>query len=318
VTSAYLLRPPAFLDESCLTRRVMVTPGMCGGSSLIFSQLGDWTWETVGAVSQINVYDARNAEGQPAYLSFYYFHVRGSESIHPHGLTFGDELDVASRVFDFGSESVLTLHRLSRAGDCTEAGVLDPVEFYERPREDCLYVQNLNRWISRSKKDSNQDLVEGSPVGFRHEHLPRLPSAYSPRGVCSSARKSGTFYPSDPPGYVPAAPLFTTSYALDVVHDLNGVGLLYFASYFSIIDTALLRLWREIGRDDQQFLRRRVLDHQLGYFGNADIDSTFRITVRLLRHTSILGDEIVDVAIRDQDTGRLLAVAGLRVLAEEP
>ncbi|MEV0054252.1 LnmK family bifunctional acyltransferase/decarboxylase [Saccharopolyspora shandongensis] len=288
-----------------------ITPHMCGGSSSIFAQLGDWTWEAVAADCGTNVYDARTADGHPAYLSFYYFHVRGSAERHPHGLTFGDELTVSSRVFDFGGESVLTLHRMSTSDD-----EIDPVEFYENPRPDGIYVQNFNRWISRSRPDSNEELVRSAPPDFRHEHLPQLPPQYSPRGIASRARKNGTFHQSGVPGHT-LAETFDTTYELDVVHDFNGVGLVYFASYFSIIDTALLRLWRRMGRDDRQFLARRVLDHKLGYFGNADLDSRLRIAIRLWRDDSGGGAEVADVAVREIESGRLLAVAAISLLVEE-
>lgn len=316
MTSAPLTREPVALDESCLTRRVTITPSMCGGSSLIFAQLGDWTWEAVNAACRTNVYVARNAEGNPSYLSFYYFHVRGDPGLHPYGLTFGDELDVTSRVMDLGSQSVLTLHRLSRAGAPEGETLLEPEEFYENPRPGCMYVENLNRWVSRTRPGSNKGLVEASPVGFEHRHLPRLPSVHSPRAITGRARQDGTFYPDGVPGYVLATPEHSSTYLLDPVRDLNGVGLVYFASYFSVVDTALLRLWLELGRDKASFLRRTVLDHRLGYFGNADLDSVFALTVRLWRHAGRPGDEIVDVTLRDQATGKLLAVAAVHQLLE--
>ncbi|MER5704783.1 LnmK family bifunctional acyltransferase/decarboxylase [Micromonospora sp. NPDC002296] len=316
MTAAPLAREPVLLDESCLTREVTVTPSMCGGSSLVFAQLGDWTWEAVNAACRTNVYLAQNSEGQPTYLSFYYFHVKGSPTLHPYGLTFGDELEVTSRVLDFGSQSVLTLHRLSRVGSLGGDRLLEPEEFYERPRPDCMYVENLNRWVSRSRANSNQKLVEASPVGFQHEHLPRLPSAYSPRSAAGRAREKGTFYPDGVPGFLPVASAHSDQ-PLDPVRDLNGVGLVYFASYFSIIDTALLGLWLKIGRSKRQFLRRRVIDHQLGYFGNADLDSVFSISVRLWRDATDQGVEIADIAVRDRGTGRLLAVAAIKQTVEE-
>ncbi|MFF5103875.1 LnmK family bifunctional acyltransferase/decarboxylase [Streptomyces sp. NPDC000134] len=313
MTSPVTLRAPVLLDGSCVARHVTVSPHMCGGSSSIFAQLGDWTWETVAATCGTNVYDAHTADGLPAYLSFYYFHVRGTAEVHPHGLTFGDELTVTSRSFDFGGESVLTLHRLTKAGPALD--VLDPVEFYERPRADSLYVQNFNRWISRGRPDSNEALVQSSPPDFRHDHLPVLPERHSPRGIASRARKNGTFHPDGVPGHVAGEEL-TTEYDLDVVHDFNGVGLLYFASYFSIIDTALLRLWRRLGRTDREFLARRVLDHKLGYFGNADFGARLTIGVRLWHHGDIPGDETADITVREARSGRLLAVCAIHLRRE--
>ncbi|MGI5216164.1 LnmK family bifunctional acyltransferase/decarboxylase, partial [Plantactinospora sp. CA-290183] len=249
-------------DDGSLLRRVVIAPGMCSGGSLVFGRIGDWTWEAVAAVCRTNVHAAHTAEGRPAYLSFYYYRVRGGKVIHPHGLTFGDEIQVTSRVFQFGSQSVLTLHRLAPAELALGDAPLAPEEAYEQPHPDCLYVENFNRWIARSRPGSNERLAEVAPPDFAYAHLPRLPNQYSPRTVVGRAREAGTFYADPPVNFTVTGPVRTHEYTLDVVRDFNGVGLVYFASYFSIFDTALLRLWRSLGRADQRFLQRRVIDQE--------------------------------------------------------
>jgi probable biosynthetic protein (TIGR04098 family) len=299
------------INDHCLARQVIVSPGMCSGGSLLFSRLGDWTWEAVAAACGTNVHAARTAHGQPAYLSFYYFRVRGGKIIHPHCLTFGDELQVTSSVFQFGSQSVLTLHRLAPAG-LGLAGILDPAEVYELPHPDCMYVENLNRWISRSRPGSNQGLAEVAPADFRFTHLPRIPNPYSPRTLVGRARGAGSFCVPAPQGYAAVGPEETFKYELDVTRDINGAGLVYFASYFSIFDTALLRLWRSLGRTDEQFLHRRVIDQKIGYFGNADPGAVFVITVRSWQSITQPETEIADMTLRDAATGGLLAVTALQ------
>lgn len=301
---------PVELVDGVMHRRVRLSPGMCGAGSLFFGRVGDWTWETVESACHTDVHNATNVEGNPSYLSFYYYSSQSLGALDPYGLTFGDELDVASRVFDLGSQSVLTVHRLSRAGTFGPCEPLGPTEVYEQPRRDCIYVENFNRWISRSKPGNNQRLVQAAPPEFQHAHLPRLPIEYSPRARAGRARENGTFHPDGIPGFH-SIEKFTTTYELNVVHDLNGVGLLYFASYFSIIDTAIHRLWRKIGRSDRDFLSRRLLHHQLGYFGNADLGSVFTITVNLWGNPASGLHEIADVAVRDRDTGSLLSVAAV-------
>jgi probable biosynthetic protein (TIGR04098 family) len=301
------------LDDSSLSRHVIVAPGMCGGGSLIFGRIGDWTWEAVAAACRTNVHGARNPDGDPAYLSFYYFHVRGGRTIHPHGLAFGDELQVSSRVFEFGSQSVLTLHRLAPAGLGLADVPLAPEEFYERPHPDCLYAENFNRWISRSRPGHNGRLVEVAPPDFSYRHLPRLPNNHSPRTFVGRSREAGSFYPGGVPGFSVVEQSDAYTYELDVARDLNGAGLVYFAAYFSIFDTALLSLWRSLGRSDAQFLRRKVTDQKLAYFGNADADAVFSITARRWRSATRPEIEIADMAMRDVGTGRLLAIAGIEI-----
>ncbi|MGA6161812.1 LnmK family bifunctional acyltransferase/decarboxylase [Amycolatopsis magusensis] len=295
-----------------------VTPGMCGPGALLFGRVGDWTWEAVRQACRTNVFLARSASGAPTYLSFYYFHVIGTPGFDPYRLTFGDEIEVTSRVFDFGRSSVLTLHRLAGPGADVVPGELEPEEFYERRRPGCGYVENFNRWISRGRQDSNSGLVEATPVGFAHTHLSRLPSCYSPRVVCGNARRTGSFLTDEVPGFTEAGPAAVTTYRLDPVRDLNGVGLTYFAAYFAVIDSALLNWWRRAGRSDHEFLRRRLLDHRLGYFGNADLGAVLTISVRVLLSGTEPGEEIADVAVRESGTGRLLAVAAIHLGREQP
>jgi probable biosynthetic protein (TIGR04098 family) len=306
------------IDHSSLSRQVVVSPGMCGGGSLVFGAIGDWTWEAVAAACGTNVYAARTAEGQPAYLSFYYYRVHGGNVVHPHGLTFGDKLQVSSRVFHFGSNSVLTLHRLAPASLGLAETPLDPAEVYELPHPDCMYAENFNRWIARSRPGSNHGLAEVVPPDFAFADLPRLPNRYSPRALVGRARQAGGFCVPAPQGFAAIGPDSTFEYALDAARDLNGVGLVYFASYFSIFDTALLRSWRSLGRRDEQFIGRRVIDQKMGYFGNADPGAVFRITVRTLRSAVRPGIEIADMMLRDSITDRLLAVTAVEIALDPP
>jgi probable biosynthetic protein (TIGR04098 family) len=300
------------VSDHCLARQVTVSPGMCSGGSLLFSRIGDWTWESVAQACRTNVHAARTVHGQPAYLSFYYYRVRGGKIIHPHGLSFGDELQVTSGVFQFGSQSVLTLHRLAPA-DRDLPDTLDPAEVYEQPHPDCMYVENLNRWISRSRPDSNQGLAEVAPADFSFTHLPRVPNEYSPRTLVGRARGASSFCVPAPDGYTAVGPELSFEYELDITRDINGAGLVYFASYFSIFDTALLRLWRSLGSSDEQFLRRRVIDQKMGYFANANPGAVFVITVRRWRSVTQPEVEIVDMTLRDSATDVLLAVTALEI-----
>lgn len=285
---------------------------MSSGGSLVFGEIGDWTWEAVSASCQTNVYAARTADGDPIYLSFYYYRVRGGKIVHPHGLGFGDELDLTSQVFQFGSRSILTLHVLAPAELGRGDFPVTPEEFYENPHSDCMYVENFNRWVTRGPYGANSDLAATAPSDFQFAELPRIPNRFSPRTVIGRAREAGTFCADLPPGFV-ADPVHRYEYSLDSVRDVNGAGLMYFASYFAIFDTALLRRWRELGRDDAQFLKRRVVDQKLGFFGNADLGSVFTISVRRWCDAARPELEIADLNLRDAVSGRLLAATSIEI-----
>ena len=292
-----LERPaPTVLDASSVTRTEVVRPAMCGHNSLFAGQIGDWTWDAVSELCGVDVLRARTEAGDPTYLSFYYYRIRGGRTFHLRTPSFGDTLRITTRLYDFGSESVLALHRIDRG-------------------DDSLRVENLNRWISRGGR-SNETLVRASPVGFTHRHLPTLPADRSPRVACGIARTARTFQTDT--RYVDASPPRRLLYPVDPSRDLNGVGLLYFASYFSIVDRALLDLYRGLGRGDAAFLDRVVVDQQLCYLGNADADCVIAIDVRHRSDRADPTSEVVDVVLRDSRTDRLLAVCTLHLLTTPP
>jgi len=301
------------LDDSSVTRTELVTPAMCGPNSLFVGQLGDWTWDAVSHACATNAYDARSSSGDPVYLSFYYFHIRAGRDVHPLSLRFGDRLRVDSRVFGFGSESVLALHRV-RHRDGLPAAPIDPDEFYAYADPDSIYVENFNRWIVRGRPDSNRDLARSSPVGLRYRHLSTLPEQYSPRAAYTHARTRLTFRQRE---HTAPPTRLTVDYAVEPSRDLNGVGLLYFASYFSITDWALLRLWRHLGRTDRSFLRRTVLDHRMCYLGNADADAVLSIELAAAPDPDDPAADVVDTVLRERSTGRTLAVSTQLILRED-
>ncbi|MFF3374033.1 LnmK family bifunctional acyltransferase/decarboxylase [Streptomyces sp. NPDC002680] len=169
----------------------------------------------------------------------------------------------------------------------------------------------------RSREGGNTGLVSASPVGFTHDQLPLLPREFSPRAITSSARRAGSLLVDGRQDTRTAAsPPYTTDHRIDPVRDLNGVGLVYFAAYFSIIDAAVLAYWRHLGRSDEEFLRRLVIDQKLCYFGNADTGTTVTLTVRAYVPSGGVGDEVLDISAHDRADGRLLAVCAIRLLRE--
>lgn len=308
------------LDPATIVRTELVRPAMCGHNALLAGRIGDWTWDAVSALCGTDVLCARDPSGAPTYLSFYYYRIRGGPDFHLRTPAFGDRLHVTSRLFDFGSESVLALHRIARSSTGkpdhgNPFAVLSAGDFYASREADCLYVENFNRWIRRSDERSNRDLMRSSPAGFRHKHLPALPEAYSPRRICQRARTALTFLDHRVGRYVPAGPAFRTEYRVDPSRDLNSVRLLYFASFFSIVDRALLLMWRRMGRDDESFMDRVVVDQQLCYLGNADAGCTVKASVRRWLAAGDDAQEVFDVVLRAGDEDRLLAVCTLRLMA---
>lgn len=304
--------PADQFDPALVSRTAchLVTPSMCGHNSLLIGRIGDWTWQLVGDACGVDVLTARSADGRPTYLSFCYYRIVGSRRFHLRSPEFGDRLDVRSGVFGLGSESVVVLHELRRHGPGirTRTDPVDPDEFFRFDDPDCLYVEHYNRWVSRGAAGSNNQLVQSSPAGFRHEHLPSLPGPHSPRIPFRRALTTGTVRtePVDPVGRC------ALRFPVDVTRDLNGAGLLYFASYFSIVDRALLEMWRRLGLDTASFLGRVVLDQQMCLQGNADADTILAVEVGWGAVTD--GRRPVEVTVADGETGRAIAACALDVL----
>jgi probable biosynthetic protein (TIGR04098 family) len=291
-------------------QRATVKPAMCGPTALFLGQIGDWTWDTVSEACHTNVFKAKTALGLPAYLAFYYYRVRASESFHVDALSFGDSIEVRSNVFGFGSESVLTLHEIRPGnGRALDASPIDCAGFYESPQPGCIYVENFNRWVTRSAENSNEGLVVSSPPEFQVDHLPRLPEQYSPRVAYTAARRQLTFLPS----LAPSVSRVRFEYAIDVTRDVNGVGLVYFASYFAIVDGAVFRIWRDLGRDERSFLQRVVVDRQICYTGNADVGAVLSVDATLRTPPEQPELEIFDVVLRVRGSERLIAVSTVRI-----
>ena len=315
-----LLRPEVWrAPDGSVGRLLTIKPGMCGHNSLFVGQVGDWTWETVSEVCGTDAFNAVDDRGRPTYLSFYYFRVRSGGRLHVGSLTFGDRLETTSRVFGFGSESVLTLHRIRRVTPGAELKPeqgLDIDEFFAARQPDCLYVQNFNRWVTRHRADSNEGLISSAPTDFQHAHLPQLPAVYSPRVVYGTARSRHTFHDPLDPEWTELVVADEVECPIDITRDINGVGLLYFAAYFSIIDGALLKMWRNQGRPDRRFLDRTVLDHQLCYLGNADAGAVLRIRLRSWRRRDDPAEERWNAVVEEATSGRCLAVCTLHVRLE--
>ncbi|MGF1425385.1 LnmK family bifunctional acyltransferase/decarboxylase [Kitasatospora sp. LaBMicrA B282] len=294
------------MNVSTMVRQVTVTPAMSGFNAQLYAQIGDWTWHAVTRACTTDVLTARTAAGEPTYLAFYYIHLRGTGAMHPYRLSFGDRVDVVSCVFNAGGESAQTLHRLSPAGT-VDPGGFDWREFYERPLPGCLYVENFNRWVARHGQSGNSGLQRSTPGDYTHGHLPVVPRQYHPSRACLVARDRGTFHPWDDSRYTVLLEAFTVRRPVDVARDFNAVGLMYFAAYISVVDTALWELWRALGRDSASFLARRIVDQRINYAGNAGPDDVLDVTLCLRRATDDPCREVLDATVQVGE--RLIAVA---------
>lgn len=298
----------ARIGQHLLAREVTIKPAMCGYNARLAGQIGDWTWETVSHLCGVNAFRAADEHGVPTYLSFFYYQLLGDQAFHLRSPTFGDRLQVVSRCYGFGPESILTLHRLAPAASALPLA-LSAHEMQHGRHPGALYVQTFNRWIQRGDS-GNRVLHSAAPEGFHHQHLERLGPELSPRLAYDAARRSGSFVAPEERG-LSLCDEAVLPYAIDMARDLNGVGLLYFASYFEIADSALARRWREMGRSDRAFLERVVTGQRLLFLANADACTELVVHIRRFRRAGAAEREVYDIGIEERDTGRVLAVIEL-------
>lgn len=303
--------PPDILirvGEHIVAREVTIKPAMCGHNARLAGQIGDWTWETVSQLCGVNAFRAADQHGVPTYLSFFYYQLIGDQAFHLRSPTFGDRVQVVSRCYGFGPESILTLHRLAPAARGL-APTLSAEEMLRERHPGCLYAQTFNRWIQRGDS-GNRVLHSAAPQGFHHQQLERLAPELSPRLAYDAARRSGSFVTPDQDG-LSLRDEAVLPYEIDMGRDLNGVGLLYFASYFEIADSALARMWRRMGRSDSAFLERVVTGHRLLFLANADACTALVVHIRRFLRADETHKEVYDIGIEERDTGRVLAVIEL-------
>ncbi|HET9169913.1 MAG TPA: LnmK family bifunctional acyltransferase/decarboxylase [Actinospica sp.] len=283
-----------------LHRRATVELSMCGQHALFAARVGDWSWDTVSRQSGFDVLSARGRGGKPAYLAFSYLHIQAGAHLHPLGLAIGDELDVRSQAYNCGAGTVAVHHRIA------------PAEARNRPDPNQMHIRTLNHWVHPGGHDGNPALAAAEPHGFDAAVLPPLPEGRALRAMLSRARRSGSLARHFQPDLRLTAPEQSVVYTIDPSRDLNAAGIVYFAAYYSFIDSALLAHWRRLGRPDAAFLSRHVLDHKLCYHANAHPDTTLRITTRLLADPTRPDEDVADVLVHDHADGRLLAMSAIR------
>lgn len=144
----------------------------------------------------------------------------------------------------------------------------------------------MSSFASREESGVNASLQKGQPSIPSDCTIPQLES-YPVFAEEYRARRR----------HVPAETIFEDEYAIVPQHDINGVGLLYFAAYPIISEICLSRF-----KDQRQF---SATGKDIFYFSNCDDDET--ILFRL--HTWTEGSNVVegDMSLSRKSDGVLMA-----------
>jgi probable biosynthetic protein (TIGR04098 family) len=129
----------------------------------------------------------------------------------------------------------------------------------------------------------NSVLRVAAPANGDFSGIPQLPNAENPYHITKEAASTGTL------GVIPAgwtelsADPVEVRYSIDLDRDTNGAGLVYFANYFSFMQSAerraltLLDIFPASTAPRGTSLRRR----RVAYYGNVDVTDAVRTQVRI-------------------------------------
>ncbi|MDZ5448980.1 Pnap_2097 family protein [Labrys sp. ZIDIC5] len=94
----------------------------------------------------------------------------------------------------------------------------------------------------------------------------------------------------------PKPAIFECDYQINPYHDINGVGLLYFAAYPTIADTCELRFFNQ---GNQWAAEHSTVARDVAYFANSDASETLKFAV--LEHVKTTGGSELTSLISRQD-----------------
>jgi len=164
--------------------------------------------------------------------------------------------------------------------------------------------------LDQARCAGQQGLCSATPEGFHFQRLPGVPPDLSPRQHYDEARQRGHF--AHPVDYR-SLTTYQFSYSVDVSRDFNGVGLLYFSTFFSIVDKTVSAVWEDLGRSYQEYFDRRVTAERVLFLGNADAGALLSLNATLRARPDQSGPEHLDIQVVERATGRLLAIADVLI-----
>ena len=189
--------------------------------------------------------------------------------------------------------------------------------------------------FSSRNSENNQKLVKGKPLNVEHKNIPvynKLPEVaktffkvkscffQSENNEEDSSIKEVTLNDSSFEIFTDVKPLFQKKYQIDSYDDINGVGLLYFASYPKISDKCELSFFQEkyIGEIDNYNWAKNssTIARDIHYYGNANANEEL---VYSLEHFSYLDKSVIKLSsslVRKKDGVLIAKIFTIKKLSE--
>jgi probable biosynthetic protein (TIGR04098 family) len=216
------------------------------GESWLFKEIGDLHWQMITEFLGTSSRNITDAEGNRLYATFTRIRLEMPDTLR--AVRENDLLTLEGRLERYGSSFFFGHHQIGATGRA-------------------LTMSTFARYGERG---NNTSLVKGAPVIPDPDAVPAL-DTFPDVGAEYRARRAET----------PGTTLFECAYEIQPPHDLNGVGLLYFAAYPTIFDLCLDRSERALaGRG--LLLDTSTRSKDLCYFANSEPDEhlLFRLHAR--------------------------------------
>lgn len=266
--------PPAPAEGRCSRRYRINMPQMAlGGLSetWLFKEIGDLHWTMIMTGLDVPSSQLRDGTGERLYATFTRLRMVSTAPLS----TFGE------------NEEVVLDGEIARYG----AGLF----FSESSVAGCdtktIRASVMSSFSKRSVPTSNTALLKGQPI---------IPSGCPIRPLAEMP-VFGMEYRQRRSAPLPEV-LFECPYEILPVHDINGVGLLYFAAYPAISDICELRF---IGEGPSWAARVSAVRRDVFYFANCDVGD--RLIYRVHGRRDLDNSIEIDSSLSRASDGRLMA-----------
>lgn len=239
----------------------------------LFKELGDLHWQMITEFLQSPSSAISDDTGDRLYATFTRILLDVDPSLR--GFRENDPLTIDAQLDRYGASIFFGTHTASTGTATARA-------------------QTMSTFAKYGERGSNTSLIKGSPTMPRPDAIPALPQIPE-FGRDYRARRALTQGDS----------LFECDYDILAPHDINGVGLLYFAAYPLIFDLCIAR------HEGPAFLlTHSTVRKDICYYANTEPDETlvFRLQARqepsegLIRHLATLSRKSDGVRIAEVES----------------
>ena len=228
-------------------------------------EFGDMHWALIAKGLGVKSDELVDAKGERLYASFVRLRWEASESLY--NFKENQKIKLTSKLSRYGGKMFFSNVRIKH-------------------KHQAIRAKLMSVFSTRNGRD-NQSLKKGTPLVAEAPKIPRLKklpdfaneymkiklSLNTPTEKQTEIKLGGvTFHPS-------TTVLFTKDYLIEPYDDVNGVGLLYFASYAKISDKCERQFFHQLLGENKELdwaENSACLARDIFYFGNANPEETLR------------------------------------------